>query len=119
MTKKEIAKLFSGGDFEKIENNLSEDIEWNIYENFQKLEGKKSVIEFAKKVAQYFQSVTTKFEIFGIIEEGNKVAVYGRAEFIRHGKTVNTVHSCDLYEFYPDGKITRAYSYCNSDKTNK
>lgn len=119
MTKKEIAKLFSGGDFAKIESSLSENIEWNIYENFQKLEGKKSVIEFAENVAQYFQSVTTKFEMFGIIEEDNKIAIYGHAEFIKEGKTVNRVNSCDIYEFDQDEKIIKIHSYCNSNKPNK
>lgn len=116
MTKIEVAKLFSGGDFEKVESNLSENIEWNIYEDFQKLEGKKSVIEFSKNVAQYFQSVTTKFEVFGIIEEDDKIAIYGQAEFIREGKTVNKVNSCDLYEFDQNEKIIKVHSYCNSNK---
>ncbi len=99
MTNKEIATFFSGGEFEKVEAHLAENIEWNIYEHFQQLKGKQSVIAFAENVAQYFQSVTTKFDLFGIVEEANTIAIYGHAEFIRAGETVNKFNSFYVYEF--------------------
>jgi hypothetical protein len=113
---KEIAELFSSGKFSEVENYLSDDIVWNIYEEKQVLSGKESVIKFMKKIGEYFKSLTTNFETFGVLEEGDKVAIYGRAEFIRGSKTVNTVYSCDVYIFNPFGKIKKVHSYCNSTR---
>jgi hypothetical protein len=115
-TYKEIATLFSTGKFAEVESHLSDDIVWNIYEEKKVLSGKRSVSEFMKKTEDYFKSVTTKFETFGILEDGDKVAIYGIAEFIRGSKTVNTVYSCDVYIFNPFGKIKKIHSYCNSNK---
>jgi hypothetical protein len=115
-THREIAQLFSNGKFSEAEQYLSENIEWNIYEEQKALSGKKQVVEFGRSVSEYFKSLTTKFETFGIIEEGNKLAIHGRGEFIRESKTVNIVYSCDVYEFNEAGLITKIYSYCNSNR---
>lgn len=116
MTKKEKAMLLSGGNFEKAEQYLTEGIEWNLYEDKQTVRGKINVLKFCKKVSEYFESITTKFEMFGIIEEKNRVSIYGRAEFIRESKTVNIVHSCDVYEFDEEDNVKVIHSYCNSNR---
>ncbi len=116
---KEVAQLFSGGDFEQVSDYLAEDVEWNIYEDAQQIKGKQDVIDFCRKIAKYFKSVTTKFEMFGMIESENKVSIYGRAEFIRESKTVSIIHSCDVYEFDSFSKIKKICSYCNSKKTEE
>jgi hypothetical protein len=116
LTFREIAELFSSGKFSEVENYLSDDIVWNIYEDKQILSGRELVIKFMKKTSEYFKSVSTKFETFGILEDDDKVAVYGRAEFIRGSKTVNTIYSCDIYIFSPFGKIKKIHSYCNSNR---
>ena len=113
---KEIAEYFSSGKFTEIEKYLSDDIVWNIYEEKQILSGKQAVIDFMKKIGEYFKSVTTKFEMFGVLEDNDKVAIYGRGEFIRGSKTVNTVYSCDVYIFNPFGQIKKVHSYCNSNR---
>lgn len=118
-TNKEIATLFSGGKFNEVADNLAADVEWNIYENDMNIKGKEAVLEFCKKVAAYFESVTTKFEMFGMLEEGGKIAIYGHAAFIKEGKTVNTVNSCDVYEFDESSAIKNICSYCNSGKALK
>ena len=115
----EIAQLFSGGRFAEVEEYLSSEIVWNIYEEKQVISGKRSVLEFMKKVGEYFKSITTKFETFGVLEDGNKVAIYGRAEFIRDSKTINTIYSCDVYLFNGFGDIQKIHSYCNSNRPNK
>lgn len=46
------------------------------------------------------------------------IRIYGTAEFIRDGKTVNTVNSCDMYEFDADEKVIEVHSYCNSKRPN-
>ncbi|HEX6181522.1 MAG TPA: hypothetical protein VFZ47_09755 [Chitinophagaceae bacterium] len=116
MIQREIAQLYSGGKFAEIEDHMSDTIEWYVYEDNKTYSGKESVIAFANSVSEYFRSVTTKFETFGILEEDNKIAIYGRGEFIRGAKTVNVVHSCDVYEFNAHGKIEKVYSYCNSNR---
>jgi hypothetical protein len=113
---RDVAMLYSGGKFAEIEEYMSDTIQWYVYEDNKTYSGKESVIAFANSVSEYFSSVTTKFETFGIIEEHSKIAIYGRGEFIRGAKTVNIVHSCDVYEFSDDGKIQNVYSYCNSNR---
>ncbi|HEX6847688.1 MAG TPA: hypothetical protein VF144_11960 [Chitinophagaceae bacterium] len=113
---REIAVLFSSGKFTEVQQYLSDDIVWNIYEEKTVLTGKRSVTEFMKKTGEYFKTVTTKFEPFGVLEDNDKVAIYGRAEFIRGSKTVNTVYSCDVYIFNPFGEIKKVHSYCNSSR---
>ena len=51
---KEIAELFSTGKFSEVENYLSDDIVWNIYEEKQIISGKQQVLEFMKKIGNYF-----------------------------------------------------------------
>jgi ketosteroid isomerase-like protein len=116
MTNKEIAEALSGADFEKVKDKLAENIEWNMYEESEFIQGKQAVIEFSEKVKEYFQSITTNFETTGVIEADDKIAIYGRAEFIRDGKIVNSVNSCDVYEFDADGKVSKVHSYCNSKR---
>lgn len=113
---KEIALLFSEGKFMEVEQYLSADIVWNVYEEKKVISGKQSVIDFMRKVGAYFNSITTKFETFGILEDGDKVAIYGRAEFIRGSKTINVVYSCDVYKFDGRGFIQKVHSYCNSNR---
>jgi cytochrome oxidase Cu insertion factor (SCO1/SenC/PrrC family) len=113
-TNREVALSFSGGKFEDVADYVAENVEWNVYEEKMSITGKSDVLKFCRSVAEYFKSVTTKFEMFGIVADDTKVAIYGRAEFIRESKTVNIVHSCDVYEFDAEGKILKIYSYCNS-----
>ena len=112
----EVAQLFSGGKFADIEDYLSVDIEWNLYEEKRIIAGKSHVLEFMRKAGEYFKSITTKFETFGVLEDGNKVAIYGRAEFIRGSRTINTIYSCDVYIFNGLGNIQKVHSYCNSNR---
>lgn len=116
MTKREIAESLSAGNYEKVADKLADGIEWNMYEESDIIKGKPAFIEFSERIATYFRSITTKFKMDGIIEGENKIAIYGRAEFIRDGKTVNSVNSCDVYEFDADGKVSKVHSYCNSKK---
>ncbi len=118
MTNREIAEFLSTGEYEKVTDKIADNIEWNMYEESDSIKGKQAFIEFAENVAAYFRSVTTKFEMDGVIEDENKIAIYGRAEFIRDGKTVNKVNSCDVYEFDADGRVSKVHSYCNSNKPN-
>jgi hypothetical protein len=116
MNTREIARLFSEGQFDKTTRFLAETVTWHIYEEKQVLTGKKAVLEFAGQIAEYFQSVTTAFETSGCIAEGNTVAIYGKARFLRNKKLINSVNSCDIYEFDSAGNIMNIHSYCNSNR---
>ena len=118
MTNKQIAELFSAGQFEDSYPYLSENIEWNVFGE-KMLQGKKAVIEDCNRTAQYFKSVTTDFRTYNVIEEANRTAIHGRAEFIRDGKTVAIVNACDVYEFDDSGILQKIYSYCINENKQK
>ncbi len=119
MTNKEIASHFSNGDFNLVQGTLSENIEWRVFENNKTLTGKQAVTEFMKSVTHYFKSLETDFKMMGIVEEANKIVIYGQAEFKKNGILTDTVNSCDVYEFNLAGEVDRIYSYCNSYKPGR
>ena len=114
---KKRAILFSEGNFREVTSYLAKDAVWHVYEESQTIAGKEAIIAFGRQIANYFASVATQFETYGSLEEVNRVAVYGKATFIRDGRTVSVVHSCDLYEFNEAELITQIHSYCNSHQT--
>lgn len=114
-TIQQIAKNFSGGQFDATYPSLAEDVEWHIFGE-RTLLGKKAVVEFCEQVATYFKSVTTDFKTYLLLEEANKIAINGSARFIRDGETIAVINSCDVYEFSTSGSIQKIYSYCIYDK---
>ena len=115
MTKKQIAQAFSGGEFNKCLDYLTDETTWNT-PGEQYLKGRKDIEAFSKKVAAYFESVTTDFKLFNVIENKTCVAINGTAEFIREGKRVSFVSSCDVYEFDKENNIISINSYCITEK---
>ena len=115
MTKTEIAKAFSTGEFEKTYRFLSDNSEWTVIEE-DKFVGKNAIIMNCEQVGNYFKSVTTDFKILNIIEDGNKIVINGTAEFLRENKRVSFVFACDLYEFNDDNQIQSITSYCIQSK---
>lgn len=61
MTKAEIAKSFSIGEFEKTYKSIAENAEWIVVEE-NNFVGKKAIIDNCEQVANYFKSVTTNFK---------------------------------------------------------
>ncbi|MDF2455126.1 MAG: hypothetical protein K0R51_1119 [Cytophagaceae bacterium] len=118
MKKSEIAQAFSGGKFEKCFDYLTDQTIWNT-PGEQYLKGKDEIIPFCKKVTAYFESVTTDFKPLHLIEGDCCVAINGTAEFIREGKYVSIVSSCDVYEFTDQNEIVSIYSYCITEKSEK
>ena len=110
---KEIALAFSGGNFEFCYEYFADDVVFNIVGN-DVVTGKEALIEFCNKTAQYFATVTTKFEMDNLIVGDNCVAINGTAEFYVEDR-VNYISSCDVYKFI-DGKLTEITSYCISTK---
>ncbi len=111
MTKPEIAKAFSNGEFDKTNDFIAADAIWEVVEEDMFL-GKNAILENCNQVGQYFNSVTTNFKTLNVISEANKVVVNGTAEFIRDGKRVSFVSACDLYEFNDSNLIQKITSYC-------
>ncbi|WP_452223561.1 hypothetical protein [Lacinutrix chionoecetis] len=110
-SKQEIAVLFSKGEFNKVMDNLSENIIWNIVGD-QVLEGKKTVLENCQQTAAYFSSVETEFKTNDLMVSNNKIIITGTAEFKRNGKRLNFISACDVYEFDENDMIKAIASYC-------
>ncbi len=118
MTKSEIAQAFSGGQFEKCLDYLTDQTIWST-PGEQFLTGRKEIEPFCKNIAAYFNSVTTNFKQLNLIEDDRCVAINGTAEFIREGKRVSFVSSCDVYVFDDKNKIVSIHSYCIAEKPGK
>jgi ketosteroid isomerase-like protein len=118
MTKSEIAKAFSGGKFGKCFEYLTEQTIWNT-PGEQYLKGKKEIEIFCEKISAYFDSVTTNFQQLNLIENGDSIAINGTAEFLRDGKQISFVSSCDVYVFSDNNKIVSIHSYCITEKPGK
>jgi ketosteroid isomerase-like protein len=106
-----LAEAFSVGQFEEVFDYLEENIVWTIPGETE-LQGKQAVFGHCKQVKEYFNSLTTRFEIQDTLSDFNKVVVKGAAEFIRDNQIVSTVSACDVYEFNRQHKIIKITSYC-------
>ncbi|MBK8080212.1 MAG: nuclear transport factor 2 family protein [Saprospiraceae bacterium] len=115
MTKTEIAKAFSNGEFEKTYQFISDKAEWTVIEEAIFI-GKKAILDNCEQVDNYFTSVTTKFKTLNIITDGNKVVINGTAEFLRDNKRISFVSACDVYEFNEKSEIQKITSYCIQSK---
>ena len=109
--KSSIATAFSRGNFYSNYEFMDEDICWSV-PGEATYAGKEAIIKHCTDVAAYFKTVTTKFEVQQVIEEENKIAVTGTAEFIRNGQWVSFVHGCDIYLFNDQGLLQSITSYC-------
>ncbi|QEH39666.1 hypothetical protein [Chitinophaga sp. XS-30] len=115
MTKTEIAKAFSNGEFELTFQYLADNVLWTVVgENY--FDCKKAVMNNCEQVSSYFKSVTTNFKMTNMIADNNLVAVCGTAEFIRDDKKANFVSACDVYEFNGNNKLQTITSYCIQEK---
>lgn len=115
MTKTEIAKAFSIGEFEKTNKYISENAVWTVVEEDTFI-GKQKILDNCEQVGNYFQSVTTDFQTLNIITDGNKVVINGTAEFLRNNERVSFVSACDVYEFNDNNQIQKITSYCIQSK---
>ncbi len=115
MTKSEIAKAFSNGEFVKTYPFIASDAVWTVIEDDTFI-GKEAIINQCEQVGNYFKSVTTIFETINIIKDQNKVAISGTAEFLRDQKSVSFVSACDVYEFNEHNQIQRITSNCIQSK---
>jgi predicted ester cyclase len=111
LTQKQIAQAFSSGDFEKAFPYLSHSIDWRVIDNYDR-KGRKEVMEYCKKTAAYFATLTTDFKKLDVIESADKIAVTGTAELSENGKRIQFISACDVYEFNDQKKLQQITSYC-------
>ncbi len=115
MTRTELARAFSNGEFEKTNEYISVNTVWIVVEEDSFI-GRQAILDNCKQVGEYFQSVTTDFKTLNIISEGYKVVINGTAEFLRNKKRISYVSSCDIYEFNDNDQIDKITSYCIQSK---
>ena len=116
-SKKEIAQLFSNGQFDQVMDYLSDTVIWNIIgEN--KFKGKKAVQKNCEQTLIYFNSVQTIFKTDEVVVSNNQVVITGTAEFKRDGKQINFICACDVYDFNSNNQIEKIVSYCIPIKKN-
>jgi ketosteroid isomerase-like protein len=115
LTKEQIAKAFSNGEFEKTYEFIAENAEWIVVEE-NHFKGKQSILQNCEQVGAYFKSVTTLFITHNIIVDGNNVVINGTAEFFRENKRVSLISACDVYEFNDKNQIQKITSYCIQSK---
>jgi hypothetical protein len=118
MTKLQIAKAFSGEQFDKVMDYITIDTKWN-HPGEQNLNGKDEIEPFCKKVSQYFNSITTEFIQDTVIENDHCVSINGTAKFISMDQPDKMIFSCDVYEFDNSNNLLSITSYCIPDKKEK
>ncbi len=111
MNNKDKSLAFSNGKFEKIYGFIADNAVWTVVEE-DTFTGKQAIIDNCEKVANYFKSVTTKFETLNVIEENKRVVINGTAEFLKDNERVSFVSASDLYEFNEEDQIQKITSYC-------
>jgi hypothetical protein len=115
MTKIEIAKAFSNGEFKKTYEFISDSAEWTVIEEDTFI-GKQAILDNCEQVGHYFTSVETDFKTLNIITDGHKVVINGTAEFMRENKRISFISACDIYEFNENNQIQNITSYCIQSK---
>ena len=115
MTRTEITKAYSNGEFEMTYKYISDNAEWTVIDE-DRFVGKQAILDNCEQVGNYFKSATTDFKTLNIIAEGNKVVINGTAVFLRNNKRVAFVSACDIYEFNDNSQIQIITSYCIQSK---
>lgn len=111
----DIAESFSAGQFNKVYQNMADNITWIIVGENSFI-GKEAVVANCEQVASYFKAVTTNFKTENSIVDNKRVAINGTAEFTRNGSRVSYVWACDVYEFNDKKEIEKITSYCIQQK---
>ena len=105
----EIARAFSGHQFEAAYPYLDDDVTWLVVGG-RELTGKESVQAECEESASYLAGVTTDFRRFRALVGVDWVVIDSLAEYTDPKGEVSVVASCDIYDF-SDGMIRRIASY--------
>ncbi|MBL8322841.1 MAG: nuclear transport factor 2 family protein [Acinetobacter sp.] len=106
----EIARLFSTGQFSRIEDALAEAAVWEIIGE-QRIEGAAAVLKHGRAIEAYFSTVAHEFTVQAVHQCGNTVIVQGQALF-RKPDQDSRIAACDIYAFDDARKLMHIQSYC-------
>ena len=112
MNIKDIAQLFSIGQFSQIQSYFSEDIVWEIVGERQ-LSNLAQVLEYCQSLENYFRTVKHEFQIQAIHQSKHHVIIQGTAKFYNSSQTTH-ISACDVYHFNAENQLTQIQSYCIS-----
>jgi ketosteroid isomerase-like protein len=108
MNNMNLARAFSGHQFDDTFDRLAEDVVWNLIGE-ARLEGRQAVIDACQETAAENQHVTTTWLRFVSTGDGDIVAVDAIGHYAGPDG-VSAVSSCDIYEF-ADGRIRTITTY--------
>lgn len=115
LSERQIAGLFSAGRFEDVMDYFDKDVVWTI-PGQGTFHGAEEVTANCRRTGEYFSTVETDFRTENIIEDGNRIAVCGTAEFRNSRSRIALVHACDVFEFSNEGKLIKITSYCVNEQ---
>jgi SnoaL-like domain len=108
-TPEQIARSFSGHDFEAAFPHLAETVEWDLI-GAGSITGRSAVIEACRATAAELVNTTTDFSRFRTVVGEGSVVVDSVGEYTDPDGTKSVVASCDIIDF-DGGLITRITSY--------
>ena len=106
----EIARLFSTGQFSRIEDVLAEAAVWDIIGE-QRIAGAVAVLQHGRAIESYFNTVAHEFTVQAIHQCGHTVIVQGLALFRKLDQN-SRIAACDIYTFNDARKLMHIQSYC-------
>lgn len=106
MSNVDVAKAFSGHQFEEVFEHLRQDVVW-VLVGGEDVRGREAVIATCRESAAFLSSVSTTWHRVVCADGGEVVAVDVLASYAGPDGT-STVASCDFYEFTGEelGRIT-------------
>jgi ketosteroid isomerase-like protein len=108
-TIEDIARAFSGHDFEAIYPYLADDATWSVVGD-EELAGKEAITRACDRLAADLAGVRTDFRRFRALVGGDWVVVESLADYTDREQQVSVVASCDIYDFR-DGMLAAITSF--------
>jgi ketosteroid isomerase-like protein len=108
-TIEEIARAFSGHDFEAAYPYLADDATWSVVGE-DELVGKEAITRACERLVADLAGVRTDFRRFRALVGGDWVVVESLADYTDREQQVSAVASCDIYDFR-DGMLAEITSF--------
>jgi hypothetical protein len=105
----QIARSFSGHDFEAVYPHLAESVQWDLT-GADVIVGRPAVIELCRATTAELTDTTTHFTRFRTVVGEGSVVVDSVAEFTDSDGDKSVVASCDIFDF-EQGLVVRITSY--------
>lgn len=105
------AYAVAGGDYNILESFLDHNTQWLIFDQNLELKGKGAIEYYCKDHYDYFVCATKYHEEHGLVTQGQNVAIYGVARYIRDAELLKCFHFCHCLEFNIDGILSRICTF--------